>query len=71
MDIIQERLEREYNLDLIFTAPSVVYKVYTTDGEVLDVENPAKLPDPMKIEELKNHTYKSHFIRLKIILDLY
>ena len=72
MDIIQERLEREYNLDLIFTAPSVVYKVYTTDGEVLDVENPAKLPDPMKIERIEEvHTYKSHFIRLKIILGLY
>ena len=53
MDIIQERLEREYNLDLIFTAPSVVYKVYKTDGEVVDVENPSKLPDPMKIEKIE------------------
>jgi GTP-binding protein LepA len=53
MDIIQERLEREYNLDLIFTAPSVVYKVYTLTGETLDVENPAKLPDVSKIERIE------------------
>ena len=53
MDIIQERLEREYKLDLIFTAPSVVYKVYQVDGTVLDVENPAKLPDPTKTERVE------------------
>ena len=52
MDIVQERLEREYDLDLIFTAPSVVYKVHQVDGEVLEVENPSKLPDPTKIEEV-------------------
>jgi GTP-binding protein LepA len=54
MEIIQERLEREYNLNLITTAPSVVYRVTKTDGTVLMVENPAKLPDPNyreKIEE--------------------
>jgi len=50
MDVVQERLEREYGLNIITTAPSVVYKVTKTDGEVLMVENPAKLPDPMKIE---------------------
>ena len=44
MEIIQERLEREFNLDLITTAPSVVYNVYKTDGEMVRVENPAKLP---------------------------
>lgn len=49
MDIVQERLEREYNLDLIFTAPTVVYKVNTVTGETLQVENPSKLPDPTKI----------------------
>ena len=49
MDIIQERLEREYNLDLIFTAPTVVYKIHTLEGELLEIENPAKLPDPTKI----------------------
>ncbi len=46
MEIIQERLEREYNLNLITTAPSVVYKVHTVKGEVLEVDNPAKLPEP-------------------------
>ncbi|RTL34702.1 MAG: elongation factor 4 [Candidatus Melainabacteria bacterium] len=54
MEIIQERLEREYNLNLITTAPSVVYRVTKTDGTVIMVENPAKLPDPNyreKIEE--------------------
>ena len=53
MDIIQERLEREYNLSLIFTAPSVVYHVYQLDGENIEVENPAKLPDPSKIERIE------------------
>ena len=42
MDIVQERLEREYNMDLITTAPSVVYEVLMTDGEVVQVENPSK-----------------------------
>ena len=46
MDVIQERLEREYNLTLITTAPSVNYKVYKTNGEMLEVDNPAKLPPP-------------------------
>jgi GTP-binding protein LepA len=49
MDVIQERLEREYNLDLIFTAPTVVYKVNTVKGDQIQVENPAKLPDTTKI----------------------
>ena len=53
MDIIQERLEREYNLNLIFTAPSVVYHVYDIDGNELKVENPAKLPEPNKIERIE------------------
>lgn len=50
MEIIQERLEREYDLDLIFTAPSVNYRVTKTNGEVLFVENPAKLPEPQVID---------------------
>ena len=50
MEIIQERLEREYNLDLVTTAPSVVYKVIKTNGEVLDIDNPTNLPDPSEIE---------------------
>lgn len=53
MEIIQERLEREYNLSLITTAPSVVYKVYTTKGEVLEIDNPAKLPDPVHREYME------------------
>ena len=50
MDVIQERLEREYNLSLITTAPSVNYKVYKTNGEMLEVDNPAKLPPPTEID---------------------
>ena len=50
MDVIQERLEREYNLSLITTAPSVNYKVYKTNGEVIEVDNPAKLPPPTEID---------------------
>jgi len=50
MEIIQERLEREYNLDLITTAPNVVYRVTKTNGEVLMVDNPLDYPDPMEIE---------------------
>jgi len=53
MEIIQERLEREYNLNLITTAPTVVYEVLTVKGEVLQIENPAKLPDPTLIEEIR------------------
>ena len=53
MDIVQERLEREYNLDLIFTAPTVVYKVHTIEGQLLEIENPAKLPDPTKIAKFE------------------
>jgi GTP-binding protein LepA len=53
MDIVQERLEREYDLDLITTAPTVVYQVLMRDGEVLEVENPARLPDLSKIEEIR------------------
>jgi GTP-binding protein LepA len=49
----QERLEREYNLNLIFTAPTVVYKVYKVDGTMDLVENPSKLPDPTKIERIE------------------
>jgi len=53
MDIVQERLEREYNMSLITTAPTVVYQVLMRDGEVLEIENPSKLPDPAKIEEIR------------------
>ncbi|NUB11481.1 elongation factor 4 [Azospirillum brasilense] len=52
LEIIQERLEREFNLDLITTAPSVVYKLYMTDGTVMDLHNPADMPDVMKIDRI-------------------
>ena len=53
LEIIQERLEREYNLDLVTTAPSVIYKVYKTDGTVMDITNPSNLPDPSEIEHME------------------
>ena len=53
LEIIQERLEREYNLDLVTTAPSVIYKVYKTNGEVVDITNPSNLPDPSEIEHME------------------
>ncbi|TAG80812.1 MAG: elongation factor 4, partial [Betaproteobacteria bacterium] len=53
MDVIQERLEREYDMDLVTTAPTVVYQVLLRDGSVVDVDNPAKLPDLSKIEEIR------------------
>ncbi|MFP4596986.1 MAG: translation elongation factor 4 [Persicimonas sp.] len=53
MEIIQERLEREYDLDLITTAPSVVYHVFTNDGELLEVENPSELPDANDIDVIE------------------
>ncbi len=53
MDVIQERLEREYNLDLIATAPSVVYQVYMTDGTVEAIDNPAKLPNASRIDHIE------------------
>src|SRR5699024_7009914 len=52
MEIIQERIEREFNIDLITTAPSVIYEVRKTDGEVLEVDNPTLMPDPQEIEEI-------------------
>ena len=53
LEVIQERLEREYNLDLITTAPSVIYKVHKTDGEVIDITNPTNLPDPSLINYME------------------
>ena len=58
MDVIQERLEREYNLKLITTAPSVIYHVYQTDGEMITVDNPAKLPPMTKIEHIEEPVAK-------------
>lgn len=53
LEIIQERLEREYNLDLVTTAPGVIYKVYKTNGEVLELTNPSNLPDPSEIDYME------------------
>jgi GTP-binding protein LepA len=53
MEIVQERLEREFDMDLITTAPTVVYEVVQADGSIIMVENPAKMPDPSKIEEIR------------------
>ncbi len=59
MEIIQERLEREYNLDLVTTAPSVVYKVYKTNGDMIWVDNPANLPDGSEIEYMEEPMVKA------------
>ena len=62
MDVIQERLEREYNLGLIMTAPSVVYRVYRTDGRVLEVSNPADLPPATEIDHIEEPYVKATVI---------
>ena len=59
MEIIQERLEREYNLDLVTTAPSVIYKVYKTNGEMVWVDNPTNLPDPAEINYMEEPMVKA------------
>src|SRR5699024_1468216 len=53
MEIIQERIEREFGIELITTAPSVILEVEKTDGELLRIDNPADMPDPQKIEEIR------------------
>ena len=62
MDVVQERLEREYHLQLITTAPSVIYHVYQTDGTMIAVDNPAKLPPPQKIDHLEEPYVKATII---------
>ncbi|MDD6258513.1 MAG: translation elongation factor 4, partial [Erysipelotrichaceae bacterium] len=59
MDVVQERLEREYNLDLIATAPSVIYHVYLHDGSMLAIDNPAKMPDASKIDHVEEPYVKA------------
>ncbi|MCI9486641.1 MAG: elongation factor 4 [Lachnospiraceae bacterium] len=62
LEIIQERLEREYNLDLVTTAPGVVYKVYRTNGEVMELTNPSNLPDPSEIEYMEEPMVKAEIM---------
>lgn len=62
MEIVQERLEREYDLDLISTAPTVVYEVVRSDGEVIYVDNPSKLPDPGNIEEMREPIVEANIL---------
>ncbi|MCL2858583.1 MAG: translation elongation factor 4 [Streptococcaceae bacterium] len=62
MDVIQERLEREFNLDLIMTAPSVIYQVNTTDGDSIQVANPSEFPDPTRIETIKEPYVKAQIM---------
>ena len=59
MDVIQERLEREYNLDLIATAPSVIYHVYLTDGSMVEIDNPARMPDAARIDRVEEPYVKA------------
>ena len=59
LEIIQERLEREFNLDLIATAPSVIYKIALNDGDALELHNPADMPDPVKIAEIQEPWIKA------------
>lgn len=62
MEIVQERLEREYDLDLITTAPTVIYEILTTKGEVLHIDNPAKLPVPNFIEEIREPIVQANIL---------
>ena len=62
LEIIQERLEREYNLNLVTTAPGVIYKVYKTNGEVIELTNPSNLPDPSEIEYMEEPIVKAEIM---------
>lgn len=62
MEIIQERLEREYNLDLITTAPTVIYQVKLNNGEAISISNPSKLPDLGKVEEMREPIVEAHIL---------
>src|SRR5690606_41090335 len=66
MEIIQERLEREYDLDLITTAPTVIYEVVTRKGETIQVDSPSKLPDAGSIEEIDRKSTRLNSSHVKI-----
>ncbi len=65
LEVIQERLEREYNLDLVTTAPGVVYKVYKTNGEMIELTNPSNLPDPSEIDHMEEPIVKAEIMVTK------
>ncbi|MCR4937684.1 MAG: translation elongation factor 4 [Lachnospiraceae bacterium] len=65
LDVIQERLEREYDLDLVTTAPGVIYKVFKTDGEMIELTNPSNLPDPSEIEHMEEPVVKAEIMVTK------
>lgn len=62
MEIIQERLEREYDLDLITTAPTVIYQCYMKNGSVVEVDNPSRLPDPAGIDEIREPISRANIL---------
>ena len=62
LEIIQERLDREYNLDLVTTAPSVIYKLHLTDGTVTDISNPSDMPDPARVEKMEEPIVKAEIM---------
>ena len=65
LEVIQERLEREYNLDLVTTAPGVIYKVYKTDGTMIELTNPSNLPDPSEIDHMEEPVVKAEIMVTK------
>lgn len=65
MDVVQERLEREYNINLILTAPSVIYHVYLTNGEMIQIDNPSELPDSSKIKSIEEPYVKANIMTPK------
>ncbi|MBR4543127.1 MAG: translation elongation factor 4 [Lachnospiraceae bacterium] len=65
LDVIQERLEREYDLDLVTTAPGVIYKVYKTNGDMIELTNPSNLPDPSEIDHMEEPIVKAEIIVTK------
>ncbi len=72
MEIVQERLEREFDLSLIVTAPSVQYRVLTTAGEVLDIDNPSKLPTPDRIEQMEEpYVHSSVYVPTEFMTAVY
>ena len=68
LDVVQERLERDYDIDLVATAPSVVYKIHKTDGTVIDITNPSNLPDPSEIDYMEEPIVKAEIMVTTVYL---